>query len=261
LLPCFRCEACEEGEYQQCADYDYYGSRRDGAFAEYISVKKWNLVPVPDGVSLEEAAMTEPCAVALHALGRFGIGDGDTVAIFGAGTIGLLAGQVARSRGAGRIVFFDVDARKLDFARSMGFVHTANPADTDSEEYVMSLTGGRGADICLDAAGVAPTAEGAVTAAGRSGKVILMGNPAGDICFSQKGYWEILRRQLTIKGTWNSSYGGAENDWTRALDGIRDGVFDLRPLITHRFALAECGEAMRVASDPSEFSVKVMFTN
>ncbi|MDR1496340.1 MAG: galactitol-1-phosphate 5-dehydrogenase [Clostridiales Family XIII bacterium] len=261
LLPCFGCAACTDGDYPGCADYDYYGSRRDGAFAEYLAVKKWNLVPIPDGVSYEEAAMAEPCAVALHALKRFGVTAGDTVAIFGAGTIGLLAAQATRAWGATRVVLFDIDSAKLEFAKRGGFEYAVDPAADDPAEYVNSLTGGRGADLCLDAAGVSRTVEDAIRTAARSGKVILMGNPSGDISLSKKAYWEILRRQLTLKGTWNSSYNDRDNDWTLALDCIKDGVFDLKPLITHRFALADCGEALRIAADPSEFSVKIMFVN
>ncbi|MDR3224693.1 MAG: galactitol-1-phosphate 5-dehydrogenase [Clostridiales Family XIII bacterium] len=261
LLPCFRCDACAAAEYQQCADYDYYGSRRDGAFAEFLAVKKWNLVPVPDGVSYEEAAMAEPCAVALHALKRFGVNAGDTVAIFGAGTIGLLAGQAAKAWKADNVILFDVDARKLDFAKRMGFEYAINSAREDPAAMAKSLTGGAGADLCLDAAGVSQAVEASVKSARRSGKVILMGNPAGDIHLSQKGYWEILRGQLTLKGTWNSSYNNNDNDWTHALDFIKDGMFDLNPLIMHRFSFAESDEAFRIAADPSELSVKVMFIN
>ncbi|MDR0518781.1 MAG: galactitol-1-phosphate 5-dehydrogenase, partial [Clostridiales Family XIII bacterium] len=172
LLPCFRCDACATGEYQQCADYSYYGSRRDGAFAEYLAVKKWNLIPLPDGVSFEEAAMAEPCAVALHALKRFGVAHGDSIAIFGAGTIGLLAGQAAKVRGAGKVMFFDIDDGRLDFAKRIGFEHAVNSTAQSPEEYVMSVTGGRGADICLDAAGVSASVEAAATCAGRSGKLV-----------------------------------------------------------------------------------------
>lgn len=74
LLPCRKCEACQVGEYAQCSDYDYYGSRRDGAFAEYIAVKEWNLVFFDDSLSYEEAAMCEPAAVALHAIGQASVG-------------------------------------------------------------------------------------------------------------------------------------------------------------------------------------------
>jgi len=90
LLWCGKCAACELGNYVMCEDYDYYGSRRDGGFAEYVSVPPANLVPVPDGVSMEAASMTEPAAVAMHALKRAGGGFvGETVVVFGAGPIGL----------------------------------------------------------------------------------------------------------------------------------------------------------------------------
>ena len=85
LVPCMRCAMCAVGAYAQCADYDYLGSRCDGAFAEYVVAPEWNLVPVPDGLSLEEAAMCEPAAVAAHALRQAKIDLGATVAIFGAG--------------------------------------------------------------------------------------------------------------------------------------------------------------------------------
>ena len=108
LLPCRKCEACQVGEYAQCSDYDYYGSRRDGAFAEYIAVKEWNLVFFDDSLSYEEAAMCEPAAVALHAIGQASVGIGDTVAVFGAGPIGIMLGLWARTAGAFRVILCDI---------------------------------------------------------------------------------------------------------------------------------------------------------
>ena len=93
LIPCKTCENCNNGDYEMCKSYDYLGSRSDGAFAEYVRVPVWNLVPIPDALSFEEAAMTEPCAVALHALRRAQIEVGDNVVIFGPGTIGMLIAQ------------------------------------------------------------------------------------------------------------------------------------------------------------------------
>jgi L-iditol 2-dehydrogenase len=260
LIPCGKCAACQIGEYAQCADYDYYGSRRDGAFAEYIAVKKWNLVFVPDGVPAEHAAMAEPCAVAIHALRQAGIGLGDTVIIFGAGTIGLLAAQIARGWGAGAVVLSDVDEAKLEFAKTLGFTHTVNSKTTDPAEYVKNLNG-RGADVALEAAGVSAAVEGCLKAAKTFGKVVLMGNPAKNMDISQKAYWEILRKQLTLKGTWNSSYNDSVNDWRLAVQCMENGVFDLAKLITHRFAFSECGKAFDLARKRDEFWVKIMFIN
>ena len=100
LLWCGRCAACETGKYGQCEDYDYLGSRSDGGFAEYVVAPIKNLLRVPDNVSLEEASMTEPAAVALHSARRAKVRLGDSVAIFGAGPIGLMTAQWAREMGA-----------------------------------------------------------------------------------------------------------------------------------------------------------------
>ncbi len=121
LLWCGRCAACEQGRYAQCDDYDYLGSRSDGAFAEYVVAPQQNLVPLPAGVSLAEAAMTEPAAVALHAIRRAGDVVGETVVIFGAGPIGLMVGQWARIMGAAQVILFDIVPEKIEMAQDLGF--------------------------------------------------------------------------------------------------------------------------------------------
>lgn len=259
LIPCTQCAACQIGEYPQCADYDYYGSRRDGAFAQYIAVKKWNLVPVPDSVPLEHAAMCEPCAVAIHALSRAGIALGDTVAIFGCGPIGLLAAQIAKGWGAGRVIIADIDEAKLGFACEMGFTDTVN-SGKGADEF-RSATGQQGADVALEAAGVSAALEGCLAAVKNFGKVVLMGNPAGKMEISQKTYGEILRRQLTLIGSWNSSYNDSRNDWRLAIRCMEQGIIRPEQLITHRFPLSDCHAAFELARSKKEFYVKIMFVN
>jgi L-iditol 2-dehydrogenase len=259
LIPCGECGACQIGEYPQCDHYDYYGSRRDGAFAEYVAVKKWNLVFIPDTIPFEHAAMCEPCAVAIHALSQVGIGLGDTVVIFGAGTIGLLAAQIARGWGAARVVLADVDEAKLAFAGKLGFIHLTDPKKEDPAEDVYRLTEGKGADVALEATGAAPAVEGCLKSVKTFGKVVLLGNPAKNMDISQKAYWEILRKQLTLKGTWNSSYNNAHNDWRLAINCMEKGILSLEEMITHRFSFADCGKAFELARQRGEFYVKIMF--
>jgi len=261
LIPCGKCAPCQIGEYAECEDYDYYGSRRDGGFAEYIAVKKWNLVFVPDGIPVEYAAMAEPCAVALHAMGQGGVNLGDTVIIFGAGTIGLLAAQIARGWGAANVVLSDPDTTKLDFASGLGFKHCVDPRSLDPEEYVKSINDGKGADMALEAAGVSAAVEGCLRTVKAFGRVVLMGNPAKNMDISQKAYWEILRKQLTLRGTWNSSYNDVRNDWKLAIQCMEKNILDLSRLITHRFSLADCNKAFDLARKRNEFWVKIMFIN
>ena len=183
------------------------------------------------------------------------------MAIFGAGPIGLLAAQIARGWGADKIVLADVDETKLNFAKSMGFDYTVNSARADPAEYIRSVSGNKGADVVLEAAGVSATLEAGLKAAKVFGKMVLMGNPAGKMELSQKGYWEILRKQLSLKGTWNSSYNDSRNDWRLAIRCMERGTLQLEPLITHRFSLAECNRAFELARKREEFYVKIMFVN
>ncbi len=100
LLPCNECEFCKEKHYAQCKKYSYFGSRQNGAMAEYISVPLWNVKVIPDDMSCSVAALGEPTAVAVHAVNKIDNISGKTVCISGSGTIGILAGMIAKSKGA-----------------------------------------------------------------------------------------------------------------------------------------------------------------
>lgn len=247
LLWCGKCAACEQGRYVQCEDYDYLGSRRDGAFAEYVAAPRQNLLRVPDGVSFEEAAMTEPAAVALHALRRGGCKAGDAAAIFGAGPIGLMAAQWARIMGASRILIFDIDPAKLDIARRCGFANLYNSAERNPVDVIREVTAGRGAHIAIEAAGVPQTTVQALDAVRDSGRVVLLGNPSGDVTLPAALISRAMRREITIAGTWNSTYSarGGDDDWRTALDAMASGALRLKPLITHIVPLDQAWETLK----------------
>ena len=174
LLWCGSCSACEQGKYVQCNDYDYLGSRSDGAFAEFIVAPRANLIPVPHGVTLAEASMTEPAAVALHALRRVGTSlAGKVVVIFGAGPIGLMVAQWARILGAAAVLLFDIVSEKLELAKRLGFDKVFNSATEKPIEVVNALTDGKGAHVCIEAAGVPATYRNALGSVGREGSVVL----------------------------------------------------------------------------------------
>ena len=259
LLPCCTCEACRTEHYAQCSHYDYYGSRRDGAMAEYLAVRQENLCLLPKGVSYEEAAMCEPAAVALHAFRKSGVGLGDTLLIYGVGTIGLILAQWARAAGVKNILLAARTDDKVEFAKKLGFSLVLNVRKDSLEKIVADLTDGQGADACIEGTGESEPWEACICAARNLGTVVSMGNPKGEMRLSQDGYWKILRKELRIVGTWNSSFGQRHNDWKQALWGMHEKKLDLLPLITQRFSLEQYQEAFWMMHERREMYCKVMF--
>lgn len=244
LLPCRSCAACRREDYALCEQYDYYGSRRDGAWAEYVAVKKWNLIPIPDGISFDEAAMCEPCAVAVHGVRRAGIREKDRVLILGAGPIGLLLAQTARVFGASEVFLSDLDPAKAAFAQKLGF------SIYDGTENF--------ADVAIEGTGASSAWESCLAGVRRGGTVLCLGNPSREMTLSQGGYWHILRKELTVKGTWNSQYGSKQNDWHDAIRLMAEGRLQTRPLITHTVCLEELPQMLERIRDHREFTVKAM---
>ena len=248
LLPCRKCAPCQVGEFANCLDYDYYGSRRDGAFAEYLAVKKANLILAPDTLSFDCAAMCEPGAVARAAIRRMNIELGDLVVIYGAGPIGLIAAQWAKRAGAGCVRVVDISEEKLAFAAQFGFA--AYDPEKDGP-----------ADAALEGTGAAPALNNAIRALKAHGKLVLMGNPMGDMNIKSDVYSLILRKELRMTGTWNSSYNDMVNDWEATIAAMADGSIRYEGLITHRYPLAQVNEALEMMRDKKEFFTKVMLVN
>ncbi len=266
LIPCRRCIPCQTGDFAQCTDYDYLGSRRDGAFAEAVWAPDANLLAVPEtanaaraaAVGMREAAMTEPCAVALHGVGKLAIRPGDVGAVFGAGPIGNMAAQWMRLRGCAKVFVVDIDERKLALARSMGF-SAIDPRQGDPAEAIRARTDGRGADRIVEAVGLPRTFLQAVQAGARFGEVVFLGNIRGTFEVGEKDFSSILRRELTIHGTWNSRFvPEGRNEWTTVLGALGRGI-DAASLVSHTPSLAEGPDVFRRIIERKEFFNKVVF--
>lgn len=261
LIPCGGCAACEIGAYAQCSDYNYLGSRCDGAFAEYVVAPAVNCLPLPDGVSLESGAMVEPAAVAAHAARRSTIKTGDAVAVFGAGPIGLLVAQWARIHGAALIWLADIDEQKFETAETLGFTNFCNPRTQDAVRVIREATG-RGVDVAIEATGATRALEQAVQCVRPFGNVALLGNPAGTMSLSQNAYWHVLRNELQLNGCWNSVYAGLpRNEWEMALDFMATGQLQTTPLISHRCTLENLFEHLEGMRDHAFPFSKVMLVN
>ncbi|MCC8044353.1 MAG: galactitol-1-phosphate 5-dehydrogenase [Clostridiales bacterium] len=258
LLPCRECEPCAKGQYAQCKHYNYFGSRCDGGFAEYLAVPVWNLVLFDENLDYKTAALCEPSAVSLHAIHVAGQVKGRTVAIVGAGTIAFLIAAFAANQGAKKVIVCGRSQAKLDFARKLGY-GVANTSEGSVEEQVKAQLDGEGADIVFECVGKASTAGNAVEACGTFGTVVLVGNPEGDMTFEKNTYWKILRQQITVKGTWNSSYNSEVNDWQDALSLMAENPDAFAALVTQTYPLSEYEAAMACVRDSRQFSLKVMF--
>ena len=258
LLPCYKCKACQTGNYAQCSNYDYFGSRRDGAFAEYLYVPEHNIFPVPKHVDLIHAAMTEPCAVALHGIRKFNIKGGETAAVFGGGPIGNMAAQWLKLRGSKKVIIIDIDEKKLEIAKNMGFI-VCNSKEKDPVKYISELTEGQGADLSIEACGLPITYRQAVNATTRFGEVVFLGNIRGNFILPQNEVSSLLRKELKVYGTWNSKVVPTGNDdWSTVLK-FMDKRIKVDKLISHVFTLDKGIEAFNYIINKEGFYSKIIF--
>jgi len=262
LIPCKKCRNCVVGKYEMCTNYNYLGSRCNGAFAEYVSVPEWNLLEIPDDVSFEQAAMLEPTAVAIHAIRRSKIQIGDTVAIYGPGTIGLILAQTARIAGASKVLLIGRNDEKLEIAQTLGFNDTCNLTTVDPIQWILEKTDGLGVNMCVEGTGTAEIFNLCLESVMSEGVIVTMGNPASDFTVAKNTYWKILRKQLTVVGTWNSSFGTeTNNDWKTALTFIQSGQLNLDALITHLLKPDQLHEGLEIMRNNKIISNKIILSN
>jgi L-iditol 2-dehydrogenase len=252
--------ASEKGLYAQSDGYDYLGSRSDGGFAEYVVAPVRNLIRIPDDVSLDVAAMTEPAAVALHAARRARVRLGDSVAVFGLGSIGLMLAQWLRSMGAHPLFLFDINPDKLELARKLGFTHVYDSRTVSVDRVIAEGTGSRGTHVAFEAVGIPPTMLAALQSVRQAGRVVLLGNPSADVTLPAPLISRLMRNEVEVLGTWNSDFSvyGDDDDWRTALRAMSSGDLQLAPLITHRVPLSRGVAALEMMRDNSEFFAKVL---
>lgn len=259
LIPCMQCEQCQKKAYEMCKSYNYLGSRTDGGFAEYVAVPVWNLIELPSEVSFEDAAMLEPTCVALHAIRRADMGGVRSAAVYGCGTIGILVLQWLTAMGIKNL--YAVGTRKEQQALAAGLAECTfcNCHEKDPVDYIGEQTDGAGVDIVFECVGVSESINNAVSLVRAGGQVVLVGNPAGDITLDKQIYWKILRQQLMVYGTWNSSFTKEEeDDWHEAVRAIQEGKIRPSAQITQRFSFDMLHDGLKVMQDKSVFTNKVM---
>ncbi len=258
LIPCRECDPCVTGNYAMCEDYDYLGSRRDGGFAEYCLIPSaWHLIP-SRGAALEALAMTEPACVAQHAVRRADVTAGKFVVIFGAGPIGIMAARWCRLFSAD-VLLVDIADDKVAFAKSKGF-NAVNSLTEDVPAAVRRYNANRLADCAIEGTGAGAALLGCVASVRACGTVAMLGNPGRGWNMPLKTHSTILRKELNIRGVWNSSRAPYPVDeWAYTVRMMDESKLEVTDLITDRLTLEELPEAMQQIHDRTRQIVKAMY--
>ncbi len=244
LLPCFKCSSCQIEKYAQCLNYSYYGSRTDGGYSTFLNVRDWNLIPIPENINLKNAAMLEPLSVVLHALELFDFNkQGKSLAILGTGFLGLIAGLIIQRQYPNlKTTFFDRNQFKLDMAEKMGFPTKliGNTALWSNilKDYQDNF------DYVLESCGSSTTYIKSIELAARFAQIVWMGNIVDDLSLPKSLVSSVLRKEISIKGSWNSTYFGTkQSNWTNAVDLLSQSL-DLTSLITKMIDIESIGKLL-----------------
>lgn len=250
LLPCNECDFCKSKHYAQCKNYSYFGSRQNGAMAEYIAVPIWNIVFLPDDMDFAVGSMCEPAAVGVHAVNKIKDIKGKSLCISGSGTIGILSGLYAKSVGVD-VSFVLRNSKKIEFLQSLGF-----------EKFIIGEENNSEFDVVIECVGSNESISNSINLVKSRGTVILVGNPASDIEFNKKLYWKILRSELKILGVWNSLYKGENSDdWQVAVEFLYKYQDTLKNLITDYFKLSDGIKAFETMKNNTRITLKGVFEN
>jgi L-iditol 2-dehydrogenase len=251
---CGVCQKCVEGRYNLCENYGrpglhkQYGHSVQGADATYVVQGVKTIFPLPDGLSFDEGAVIDPASIALHVANRGNIAPGDTVAITGAGAIGLLAGDAARIRGAARVIVVG-RGQRLAKAAALGF-ETVNTAAGDPVGALRAMTDGFGADVVLECAGDPTAIEWGLEMLRRGGRCAAVGIPTVGVEIAMQ---KLVLDELELVGSRASA-----GEMRRVMPLVEQGRMRVRDVMTHRFALADYAQALATFNDPDSGAIKII---
>jgi L-iditol 2-dehydrogenase len=251
--PCLRCRMCQRGDYNLCEDMMWLW----GAYAEYIKIPSRmvaiNMQEIPSHLTFEEAAITEPLACVLHGSEKANVKLGDTVAIIGAGPIGLLHLLVAKKIGTEKVIVSDLVEERLQVAQKLG-AEIVNASQYDPTEKIKEFTEGYGADVVIEAIGLPATWEQALKMVRKGGTVLEFGGcpPGTEI----KVRTELLHYgQVTVLGTFHAT----PLHFRKALNLLASRTIDVRPLITQKMKLEKIKDAFETLIT-SKKDIKIAIT-
>ena len=263
LIPCFRCENCQKGDYALCKHYSFIGSRQPGAFAEFVLAPQQNVFKLHPQITFEQGALFEPSTVALHALRLVDYQPGGTVAILGSGTIGIFALQWAKILGARKIVVFGRDRQHLTLSQRLGATITISTLDDSFMEQALDFIGGNGFDYVFETAGSVHTMQYAFELAANKARVCFIGTPTEDLCFSPHLWEKMNRKEFLLTGSWMSySNPFPGQEWKMTEEHFANGqlLFD-EAMLFRKIPFAQAADAFHLFETPSTIKGRILLTN
>ncbi len=253
IVPCDRCRYCRTGKYWMCEVHNIFGFQRevaDGGMSDYMLIPTTARVhTIPPEVSLEDAAIIEPLACAIHTVNRGDVQLDDVVVIAGAGPIGLMMVQVARLKTPKKLVVIDMVPERLELARRFGADVTINPKEQDALAIVQGLTEGYGCDVYIEATGSPSGVVQGLSLIRRLGRFVEFSVFGSDTTVD----WSIIgdRKELDVRGVHLGPYC-----YPIAIDLLARRLVTSHGIVTHDYAFTQWDEAIKVAN--SLDSIKVL---
>ena len=252
-LVCKKCKQCNLQKYNLCEELKVLGAQADGAFQEYITIPAEMAIPIPDSMSLDDAAMVEPACVAYHAAKRGGITQNDKILIMGAGPIGVFVMQSSRVLGAKSVFITDIDETRLRIASNLGadrIFNLSNKTLEDIDGIGMDLSsigiffdcvGGRGEVL-----------NSIIKTASKGVRIIVVGVMRLD--YEIPNLPDFIEHELTLLGT--SMY--VPQDYKEMVDLISSGKISTKGMITHHFSISELASVFDMIDSGKEKFFKIM---
>lgn len=213
----------------------------DGTLCRYYLLPEDFCVKLPDHVTLEEGALVEPVAVAVHACKQANVVAGDTVVVFGAGPVGLLSASCALAFGALKVVAVDIVQSRLDLAKDLGaqytFIPTKGDSPEDSAKKIQELLGCK-PTVAIDASGVEPSIQTAIHVLKEKGRFVQVGMGKDNVSFPITA---AQVKEVVIKGSFRYGYG----DYKLAVELVSSGKVPAKKLVSHTFKFTEAEEAFK----------------
>jgi L-iditol 2-dehydrogenase len=249
--PCWHCEMCELGQPNLCLHLHFCGSYPDhGSLCQWLHMPTRSCFPIPDSLDDASAAMLEPLGIAIHAIDLAKIRVADSVAILGAGSVGLFILQLARLSGAQPIFVSDKFPWRLEAAHHYGAI-PINCDETDPVKAVLSATHGRGVDVAIEAAWADHSVQQGAEMARLGGRMVIVG-------ISENDRLELKHSTVRRKGLTIRLARRMKHTYPRAIRLARSGVVDLLGVVSHRFPLEKAPEAFAMNAAYQDRVIKVM---